>query len=103
MSKTYGEAEIQARLKKHRGWVLGDDGQLHADFSFKDFARVMLFVNAVGHLAEVADHHPDIFIYSYKNVTLSIMSHDAGGITDRDFELIARIEALPQSKPKTEN
>ena len=55
----------------------------------------MMFASAVGHLAETADHHPDIFIHSYKHVKLSMISHDKGGITDRDFKLIKQIEALP--------
>lgn len=98
MSQTMSEAEIRARLAEHPGWSLGDDGQLHATFTFKNFAQTMLFVNAVGHLAEAADHHPDLFIYGYKNLDISLMSHDVKGITARDFRLIAQIGALPRGK-----
>lgn len=94
--KTYSKAEIEERLASHPHWHLGDDGQLQSEFVFKNFTLAMMFANAVGHLAETANHHPDLFIHNYKHVTLSLMSHDVGGITDRDFNLIAQIDALPK-------
>ncbi len=96
---TYSEAEIQAKLVEYPGWTLGEDGQLHATFIFKNFAQTLLFVNAVGHLAEAADHHPDLLIYGYKNLKISLLSHDVKGVTDRDFRLIAQIGALPKGQP----
>jgi 4a-hydroxytetrahydrobiopterin dehydratase len=92
---TYNEADIRKRLADYPGWSLGDDGQLHAAFVFKNFGQAMLFANAVGHLAEAADHHPDILVHGYKNVRISLMSHDVQGITDRDFRLVEQIDALP--------
>ncbi len=97
MGTTYTEAEIKERLAEHPNWSLGDDGQLHAEFVFKNFSRAMLFASAVGLLAESANHHPDLFIHSYKHVRLSLMTHDQGGITERDFALIRQIDALPGS------
>jgi 4a-hydroxytetrahydrobiopterin dehydratase len=55
----------------------------------------MLFVNAVAHLAETANHHPDLRIHGWKNLAISLMTHDQGGITDLDFALVAKIDALP--------
>ena len=94
MSKTYTKAEIAEALTDHPDWKLGEDGQLHREFEFKNFSRALLFANAVGHLAEAADHHPDLFIHGYKRLRISLMTHSAGGITDNDFSLIARIDAL---------
>jgi 4a-hydroxytetrahydrobiopterin dehydratase len=94
--KTYSADEIAAKLSSFPGWSLGDDGQLHREFTFKNFAQAMLFANAVGHLADTADHHPDILIHGYKHVTLSLMSHDVAAITDRDWGLVAQIESLPR-------
>ena len=94
--KTYTSIEINARLAAHPTWILGDDEQLHAAFTLKNFAQVMLFVNAIAHLAEVANHHPDLLIHGWKNLTISLMTHDQGGITDLDFELIQQIDALPR-------
>ena len=52
----------------------------------------MAFVNRVAELAEAADHHPDILI-QYSKVTLTLSSHDAGGLTERDFSLALSIDA----------
>jgi 4a-hydroxytetrahydrobiopterin dehydratase len=59
----------------------------------KDFAEAMVFVNAVAAVAEAANHHPDIAI-SWDTVTLRLLTHDAGGITQLDLDLAARIDQL---------
>jgi 4a-hydroxytetrahydrobiopterin dehydratase len=97
--RTYTPAEITARLADHPDWQLGDDGQLHAAYTLKNFTQVMLFVNAIAHLAEVANHHPDLLIHGWKHLSISLMTHDQGGITDNDFALIAQIDALPRYTP----
>ena len=94
--KTYTPAEIAARLTEHPDWQLGEDGQLQAAYTLKNFTQVMLFVNAIAHLAEVANHHPDLLIHDWKHLSISLMTHDQGGITDNDFALIAQIDALPR-------
>ena len=58
-----------------------------------DFAQALAFVNAVGVLAEAADHHPDIDI-RWNTVTLRLSTHSAGGLTDKDLSLAAAIDAL---------
>jgi 4a-hydroxytetrahydrobiopterin dehydratase len=98
MTKTYTPDEIAARLSAHPDWSLGADGQLHAAWQFKNFAQVMLFTNAIAHLAEAADHHPDMLIHGWKNLDITLSSHDVGGITARDFKLIAQIDALPKPR-----
>ncbi|HML24805.1 MAG TPA: 4a-hydroxytetrahydrobiopterin dehydratase [Aggregatilinea sp.] len=92
----YTDVQIQSRLQEYADWRLEGDGQLHAEFTFKNFRQAVLFVNAIAHLAEVADHHPDLCIHDYKQVSIRIMTHSAGGITSKDFDLIAQIEALPR-------
>jgi pterin-4a-carbinolamine dehydratase len=52
-----------------------------------------MFLNAVGYLAEQADHHPDLAA-SYASLEVRLMTHSAGGVTDKDFDLAIRIEAL---------
>lgn len=94
--KTYDEAAIHTRLERYPDWRLADDGQLHAEYTFKNFRQALLFLNAIGHLAEVADHHPDLCLHDYKQLAIRLMTHSAGGITDKDFELIAQIEVLPR-------
>jgi len=66
-------------------------GELVRTFQFKDFRAALGFVNRVGELAEEAGHHPDIDI-RYNRVRLGLTTHDAGGITEKDFDLAARAE-----------
>jgi len=68
-------------------------GELVRTFEFRDFRAALAFVNRVGELAEEAGHHPDIDI-RYNRVRLGLTTHDAGGITAKDFDLAARAEKL---------
>ncbi len=61
-------------------------GELVRTFQFKDFRAALGFVNQVGELAEAAGHHPDIDI-RYNRVRLALTTHDAGGLTAKDFDL----------------
>jgi len=83
------EAEVQEQLPNLPGWQL-IGGALVRGFTFPDFTAAMHFVNAIAALAEQADHHPDIDI-RYNRVRLSLLSHDAGGITNRDISMTKRI------------
>jgi 4a-hydroxytetrahydrobiopterin dehydratase len=74
------------------GWV-EQGGALERTFELPSFAEAVAFVNRVAELAEQEGHHPDIEI-SYKKVTLRWTTHSAGGITDRDYELARRSDAL---------
>jgi 4a-hydroxytetrahydrobiopterin dehydratase len=85
---------IQGRLAKLPGWALNDAGEITKTYDLSGFPQTLLFVNAVGVLAESAQHHPDILI-KYRHVTFSLTTHDAGGLTDKDFDLAAKIDALP--------
>lgn len=66
---------------------------IHRDFAFPDFSAALAFVNAVASAAEEACHHPDIDI-RWNQVRLSLTTHDAGGLTDSDFVMAARFDAL---------
>jgi 4a-hydroxytetrahydrobiopterin dehydratase len=85
----FSSEEITQGLKAVPDWHL-KDGALTRSFSFADFREAMSFVNSVAALAERAGHHPDIDI-RYNKVNLAVSSHDAGGITDRDFSLAKEI------------
>jgi len=67
------------------------NGELVRTFQFKDFRAALGFVNRVGDLAEEAGHHPDIDI-RYNRVRLALVTHDAGGLTSKDFDLAARAD-----------
>ena len=70
-----------------------ESGELVRTFLFKDFRASLAFVNKVGDLAENAGHHPDIDI-RYNKVRLALVTHDAGGITQKDFDLAAAADKI---------
>lgn len=84
--------EIEKRLKTLRDWKI-DSGELVRTFVFKDFVEALGFVNRVGQVAEKAGHHPDIDI-RYNRVRLALVTHDAGGLTEKDFQLAAQANKL---------
>jgi len=83
---------VGSKLKTLPQWKL-DAGELVRRYEFANFVQAMQFVNSVAELAEGAGHHPDIDI-RYNKVRLGLVSHDAGGLTDRDFDLAAAIDSL---------
>ena len=83
----FSPEEAASRLGALPGWQI-EDGELTRTFSFKDFLAALAFVNRVGEQAEKAGHHPDIDI-RYNRVRLGLVTHDAGGLTAKDFELAA--------------
>jgi len=85
------EDTIAARLASLGGWERVGD-VICRQFTFPDFKAAMAFATRVAALAEEANHHPDILI-EYDTVTLTLSSHDVGGLTERDFRLAARIQA----------
>ncbi|MFQ3618793.1 MAG: 4a-hydroxytetrahydrobiopterin dehydratase [Cyanobacteriota bacterium] len=89
MSQTLTEAEIQARMAQVPDWTVEGD-RLQRTYRFKDFVEAIAFVNKLVEPAEAAGHHPDIAI-SYNRVTVTLTTHDAGGLTQKDFDLAAQI------------
>ncbi len=85
------ETEIKERLARVPGWERRGK-EIRRTWTFTDFKGSMAFVNRVADLAEAADHHPDIDI-RYSKVTLALSTHDAGGLTARDFTLAEKIGA----------
>ena len=88
----FSPEEIAAHLGALPGWRI-ENGELTRTFSFKDFIASLAFVNRVGEIAEKAGHHPDIDI-RYNRVRLNLVTHDAGGLTAKDFDLAAAADRL---------
>ena len=82
--------EVASRLGALAGWQV-EAGELVKTFQFENFRAALRFVNQVGELAEAAGHHPDIDI-RYNRVRLALVTHDAGGITEKDFGLAAEAD-----------
>lgn len=93
MATLLDEAGIQQSLEKVPGWErMGNE--IKKKFKLKNFVTALQFVNKVGELAESMDHHPDILVYGYKFVTLTLSTHSAGGLTRMDFDLAQKIEKM---------
>jgi 4a-hydroxytetrahydrobiopterin dehydratase len=86
------DEEIEERLGELDGWERSGDA-ISKSFDNGDFKGSVEFVNAITPPAEEMNHHPDLEI-SWKTVTVTITTHSEGGLTDNDFELARRIEAL---------
>ena len=86
------QKEAEEKLKTLSEWEIKDE-KISKVFIFADFVEAMKFVNAVAELAEKSDHHPDILI-NYKKVTLTLWTHSAGGLTEKDFSLAEKINKL---------
>lgn len=86
------DSEIEAALQKVSGWtVVG--GKLHREFKFADFVDAFSFMTRVALRAEAMGHHPEWFNV-YNKVTIDLTTHDAGGISGKDFELASKLDAL---------
>jgi 4a-hydroxytetrahydrobiopterin dehydratase len=86
------QAEIDRGLRDLPGWSVKNDA-ITKTFKHDSFAEAIVFVNAVAHLAEIADHHPDVDI-RYTNITIALSTHDQGGITEKDLNLAREIEEI---------
>ena len=87
------DEEITAALGRAPGWERAGSS-ITRTVRLGDFRDAMLYAGAVAHLAQAANHHPDIAI-SWNTVTLTLSTHSAGGLTGADFALAGQISALP--------
>jgi 4a-hydroxytetrahydrobiopterin dehydratase len=90
------EPEILAKMPMAKGWDRHGD-MLVRSWQFPSFRRALEFVNQVAALAEKSDYHPDI-VLSYRKVRLELSTHSEGGLTNRDFDYAAEINALPTDR-----
>ncbi len=86
------DPEVRNALTKLQGWSLNGKA-IERHFEFPNFVKAMEFVNKIADAAEQANHHPDISI-SYNRVNLALVSHDSGGVTDRDVKMAGRINEI---------
>jgi len=86
------ESEIQQALADLPSWTVVD-GKLHREYRFRDFVQAFGFMAQVALLAERAAHHPEWFNV-YNRVVVDLTTHEAGGITTKDYDLAREIEAI---------
>ena len=92
MTSLLSDAEIQKRANQLEGWLV-EGKELRTTRQFKNFIEAISFVNKIVEPAEAAGHHPDLAI-SYNKVTITLTTHDAGGLTSKDFDLAVAISKL---------
>ena len=88
---------IQEKLETLPEWEI-IEGKLQRTFTLSSFAHAVLFIGAVGQLAEAADHHPDMRLFGYKKVTIELSTHFVKGLTEKDFAMAKQINQIPQKK-----
>lgn len=76
------------------GWVDVDQKQIEKEYKFKNFKEALSFVNKVGEIAESEGHHPDINLHGWNKVKLCLSTHAIGGLSENDFILASKIDAL---------
>jgi 4a-hydroxytetrahydrobiopterin dehydratase len=89
-------SDAEAQLQTLRGWRLVHEGQrIRKDWTVKNFMAGMDFFNRVAMVAEEEQHHPDLHLEGYRNVSIEIWTHAIGGLSENDFILAAKIDSLP--------
>ncbi len=86
-------AHVDHYLADVPGWTSPDRAHLVREFAFADFAAAMIFVNKIAAIAEAEGHHPDIHVF-YNKVRLELNTHAVGGLSENDFILAAKIDAM---------
>ncbi|QBQ53770.1 4a-hydroxytetrahydrobiopterin dehydratase [Nitrosococcus wardiae] len=99
--KAYTEEEIEERLKKELPHWYYEKGWIRRKYRTNSWKGTLMVINAVGHLAEAAWHHPDLTA-SYAWVEVRLVNHHAKGVTDKDFTLAKKIEEVIQWQPAKE-
>ena len=99
--RTYSDREVEQRLEGELPHWWLEQGTIRRRYRTTSWKGTLMVVNAIGHLAEAAWHHPDI-LASFSQVEVRLMDHAAKGITDKDFELARKIEDVIAWRPATE-
>jgi 4a-hydroxytetrahydrobiopterin dehydratase len=92
----FGPEKVQELLPTIEGWSASGE-RLHKSYRFEDFAVAMRFVNAMAELAEQEGHHPDFCVH-YSQVDVTTWTHSIGGLSENDFILAGKINALPLAR-----
>ena len=89
------KAAILARLRKLPGWTLAPGGKsLRRAYVTADFLAAVALIRRIAPRAQALDHHPDLHLTGYRRLKVVLSTHDAGGLTLKDFRLAAEIERV---------
>ena len=98
MPRTYSGPEVSAWLEANLPDWSAEDNAITRTYTTRSWQLTLLLANAIGFLAEAAWHHPEL-VLSYPQLVVRLQTHDAGGVTDKDFELARRIEEAVTWRP----
>lgn len=87
-------------LREISGWKIEQDRLLWRELVLKDFAEAVRLIQEIARIAEAEDHHPDLHLTAYRRLAIELTTHSVGGLTENDFVLAAKIEALPRELKK---
>lgn len=88
--------EIKNYLEEMTHWFI-EGNSIVKNYIFHDFKEAIKFVNKIAQLADEKNHHPDIKIFKYRNVTINLSTHSVGGVTLKDIDLAKLIDSIYQS------
>ena len=101
IGKALTKEEAQQYLKNTPDWNLREDGKLISrDLVMKNFMAGIKLINDIAKVAESENHHPDVHLTGYKKLRIELSTHALGGVTENDFILAAKINALPADLKK---
>jgi len=91
----YTKDQITSRLGQIPGWdITPDSGSIERSLVLKNFVACVDLINKIKDIAEKQNHHPDLHLTGYKNLKIVLYTHTAGGVTENDFQLAAKINEI---------
>jgi 4a-hydroxytetrahydrobiopterin dehydratase len=93
-SPSLDDASVQELFKEVPSWTIEDGKRIEKNFLFKDFKAALHFVNKVGEIAEAEGHHPDINLFNWNKVKITLSTHSIDGLSENDFILASKVDAL---------
>ena len=94
----FSQAEIREALSNLNGWEYAAEHKaIHKTYTRTNFLDAVAFIQKAAVVAEEQDHHPDILLHKYKNLTFTLSTHSAGGVTQNDIDLAIALDALDQA------
>jgi 4a-hydroxytetrahydrobiopterin dehydratase len=95
---TISPDQARIRLGRLKCWKLAADAKsITCELTMKDFLAAVDLIQKIAPVAEQMDHHPDLHLTGFRKLLLELSTHSAGGLTDKDFELAVKIDALPKA------
>ena len=96
IGKPLSKDQVSVLIKNVPQWKLGADGRsISLKLAMKNFVAAVRLINQIAELAEKDNHHPDIHLSGYRNLTVELSTHALGGLSENDFILAAKIDTLP--------